>query len=229
MIYITFIIYHFLALLQIEMLNQTTLAQAMKEILLINPAMKWVLDKAVEAASESPNHVTESEDIETNPPSAQPQRPGILERPSIEPYPSMKSVGNPSAPPFPSLQAPKWCYCGRCQEMPLPEEQVCCRSRRWPGPCITETASNAFRFYIVERGILRLFVLARNDWFAMDDNPAAMDTLRHTAYRLFVLWKHGHLGAGRRVVISSCVVCKIRRSFPSPDGNYTGFKVSRFN
>ena len=200
----------------------------MKEILLINPAMKWVLDKAVEAAGNSPSLVEGNKDIENYPPSPTIQSQAVSARPEIQPYPSMQARGKPSDPPSPGAQAPKWCFCGRCREMPLPEEQVCCRRRRYPGPCVTETAANAFRFYIVHRGVLRLFILARNDWFAMDDDPTAKDTLRHTAYRLFVLWKHGHLGAGRRVVIPSCVVWKIRGCFQSPDGIYTGFKVSRF-
>ena len=216
--------------LQIEKLDQSTLAQAMKEILMINPAMKWVLDKAVNHSSR--NHTEEADNLTRSTQSASAslsETEKQPERPPMPPYPDMEATGHPSDPPSPGAEAPQWCFCGRCREMPLPEEQVCCQRRRTPGPCVTRTAANAFRFYIIEREVLRLFIFARNDWFAFNDDPTNFDTLRHTAYRLFVLWKHGHLGAGRRVVIPSCVVWKIRGAFPSRDGVYTGFKLSRFN
>jgi hypothetical protein len=50
---------------------------------------------------------------------------------------------------------------------------------------------------------------------------------RHTSYRQFVMWEHGHLGKNNRVVIPCCVVQLIRNKWPSPDGNYTGFLPPR--
>ena len=49
---------------------------------------------------------------------------------------------------------------------------------------------------------------------------------RLTAYRQFVCWmfRGEKLGKGKRVVIPSCVIRKIRDHFPEPDGQYTGFK-----
>ena len=119
-----------------------------------------------------------------------------------------------------------WCKCGRCREQPTPEEQVCCRRSR--GPCITVTAADALSLVCLNRVVLNVAVKDRNDLFGRNDNPESNQTLRHTAYRQFVLWRHGRLGAGNRIVIPSCVVWSIRGRFPSEDGQYTGFlEVSR--
>jgi hypothetical protein len=60
------------------------------------------------------------------------------------------------------------------------------------------------------------------DIFAQDLGHDTAD-LRHAAYRHFVLWRHGRLGANVHRVIPSCVVCRIRDRFPSTNGLYTGF------
>ena len=46
---------------------------------------------------------------------------------------------------------------------------------------------------------------------------------RLNAYRNFTCWVHGKLGKGNRKIIPSCVVTCIRKEFPDPNGNYTGF------
>jgi hypothetical protein len=50
---------------------------------------------------------------------------------------------------------------------------------------------------------------------------------RLMAYRLFVCWvrKGQPLGKKYRVTLPACFVKTIREEFPSPDGNYKGFRV----
>ena len=47
---------------------------------------------------------------------------------------------------------------------------------------------------------------------------------RYAAYRQFCWWVHARLGKGVRKIIPACVVSKIRETYPSKDGIYTGFK-----
>ncbi|KAK7883963.1 hypothetical protein WMY93_027086 [Mugilogobius chulae] len=137
-------------------------------------------------------------------------------------------VFNYSAPP--ELPSPneglKWCRCTRCREMPTDLEKKCCNQS--PESCFSITPH--FEVYIIDRGVLRLARRLWNDFRAVYDEPDLGEDyrqFRHAAYRQYVAWKHGVLGAGRRVVIPSCVVWKIRDTFPDPTRTYTGFIPSR--
>ena len=50
---------------------------------------------------------------------------------------------------------------------------------------------------------------------------------RHTGYRQYVLWRHGHLGEGNRQVIPSCCTWAIRTRYPDVNSFYVGFKYGR--
>ena len=78
---------------------------------------------------------------------------------------------------------------------------------------------------MLHRAVVLVAILNMNDLFAYNTRPSN-DSLRHAAYRQFVLWRFEHLGSGNKVVIPSCVVWAIRGRFPSADGIYVGFKVA---
>ena len=142
----------------------------------------------------------------------------------LEDHPSYRGMlGIDPEDPMPSppeVQIPSWCHCNRCRPMPTPEEQLCCRRR--DGTCITISAGQELNEVVLNERVLVVAIHNANDLFAFN-HQTSNDTLRNAAYRQYVLWKFGRLGAGNRVVIPSCVVWKIRTNFPSADGVYVGF------
>ena len=121
-----------------------------------------------------------------------------------------------SGPP----EIPKWCKCRKCQEMPTQKERKCCGRKR----CITldhtyyEICLNGQNLEVAIRSQAEVYVE-----YPTYDNR----NVRHRGYRQFVMWQHGPLGAGNRVVIPSCCVWSIRQHYPSPDGRYVGYKDKR--
>ena len=56
-----------------------------------------------------------------------------------------------------------------------------------------------------------------------DDACYTSGAVRKLIYKMFTYQKHGHLGKGNRIPIPSCVVKKIRKSYPDPLEVYIGF------
>ena len=84
--------------------------------------------------------------------------------------------------------------------------------------------------YIIQDAVLHLAVGIWNDVRVQQraEHPDARNRqFRHAAYRQFVMWQHGVLGAGNRVVVPSCCVWRIRRRFPDSQGQYTGWRPAR--
>ncbi|XP_069139074.1 P2X purinoceptor 7-like [Argopecten irradians] len=119
--------------------------------------------------------------------------------------------------------SPDWCSCGNCRQMPTLVERVCCNHQ--PQNCITILPY--FDVLVMDDAVLALARLYREDVFALPGDVDLNRANRHTAYRQYVLWQFGRLGAGIRKVVPSCAVWKIRDKFPNAFGQYTGFKPSR--
>lgn len=122
--------------------------------------------------------------------------------------------------PGPSQSQPSWCVCTFCKEMPTQRERLCCQKD--PESCISRLPD--FRVLMLDEAVLAVARLYRQDILAMPEDEDRNRANRHTAYRQFVLWHHGRLGAGDRRVIPSCCVWRIREKFPDPLGHYVGFK-----
>ena len=84
-----------------------------------------------------------------------------------------------------------------------------------------------FQVLILDEAVLALARMYRRDVLVINDEVDVRKANRHQGYRQFVLWQHGMLGAGQRMVIPSCCVWKIRDKFPDAFGQYTGFKPTR--
>lgn len=113
----------------------------------------------------------------------------------------------PPPPPPRALPLPDWCFCGHCEEMPNPEENICCHSARVNArhPCKSEQAYMAL--YILDPIVLEMARRQYNDVFAGELEVGNRNrSLRYSAYRQWVLWDKGRLGQGVRIVIPSCCV-----------------------
>ena len=123
-----------------------------------------------------------------------------------------------SIPPSPD-NTPDWCKCGKCRPMPNPIENVCCGKR------VCVALYEAFHMTCLNATVLRIAVRNNCDWRAdavIYNNTA----FRKAAYRQYILWVYDYLGRGNRRVAPSCVVLKIRATYPSDDGTYMGFRES---
>lgn len=145
------------------------------------------------------------------------RQPGVL-------FDALAVLQNRQGPP-PSAGVPgaPWCSCGNCRDMPTDREKKCCR--QIPANCISGLPH--FQQYCLEEGYLRIHRQYREDVTGLgrarepgQDNRE----FRYAAYRHYIYWQHGSLGAGNRLVIPSCCVLRIRNKFPDPQGQYTGFQ-----
>ncbi|XP_070562624.1 P2X purinoceptor 7-like [Ptychodera flava] len=107
--------------------------------------------------------------------------------------------------------------------MPTERERLCCK--RLPPHCVSRLEE--FQVVVLNELILAIARAYRNDTLAMDDEDDLSKSNRYAAYRQFIVWQHGRLGAGNRCVIPSCCVWAIRDRYPDPYGQYTGFHPSR--
>lgn len=80
-----------------------------------------------------------------------------------------------------------------------------------------------FYTIVLDELVLEVAIRSRNDALAEPRDIDYNKAHRHAAYRQYVMWIHGHLGAGNRKVIPSCCVLRIRDRYPDPSGHYIGY------
>lgn len=113
--------------------------------------------------------------------------------------------------------------------MPTAKENKCCRHTNVVDgkieeldlECITEHEGfivNCLNHYVLETSYYEYI----QDNGRLEEGQFIHELYRYLAYRRFVRWIYHRLGKKNRRILPSCVVNKIRQTFPSQ--NYCGFK-----
>ncbi|KAJ8032749.1 P2X purinoceptor 7 [Holothuria leucospilota] len=102
----------------------------------------------------------------------------------------------------PAHQAqPHWCLCGKCLDMPIAEEELCCASGQ--DNCLSdEPEMNAL---VLDPGVLALRTI--HEIFGMRGNPEPNRGMRHAAYRQFIMWQYGRMGQHNRQLSHPQLLC----------------------
>ncbi|XP_010748921.3 P2X purinoceptor 7 isoform X1 [Larimichthys crocea] len=117
---------------------------------------------------------------------------------------------------------PVWCKCNCCTPSSVPQEELCCRQS--DGTCIT--LSPLFDQLVLRRSLLEA-VLLYLDPLSLPADRGQNAALRHCAYRQYITWRFGVPPNDTHPAIPSCCVWRIREEYPSPDGQYSGFRPVR--
>ncbi|XP_063054004.1 uncharacterized protein LOC134448231 isoform X2 [Engraulis encrasicolus] len=134
----------------------------------------------------------------------------------------------------------QWCSCDNCVNVPSGPEKVCCKEvdqiiKKCEEAmlvglemlnCITKHAG--FPNVCLDPWVLQTEYanIVQYHYDKDQGNFSENERWRHTAYRIFVKWCWGYLGARYRVAIPACVIRAIRAAFPAPsDEGYTGFQL----
>ncbi|XP_052820406.1 P2X purinoceptor 7-like [Mya arenaria] len=115
---------------------------------------------------------------------------------------------------------PSWCVCRNCRDMPTQRKSLFGREA-----CLSHSAD--FDLLVMNEGNLAPARLMRQDILVFNEEEDLRRSNRHQAYRQFILWTHGYLGAGNGRVIPSFCVWRIRETLLDQYGQYTGFVPSR--
>ncbi|XP_029366371.1 P2X purinoceptor 7 isoform X1 [Echeneis naucrates] len=143
-------------------------------------------------------------------------KPAVGADQDVRPHPDHE------AEPKPKGQPPSWCRCGCCSPSSVPQEELCCR---WSeGACITSSA--LFEQLVLQRSLLEAVLLYR-DPLAPPAGRGQTAALRHLAYRQYITWRFGDPPSDTQPAIPRCCVGRIREVYPSPDGQYGGFRPAR--
>ncbi|XP_041789086.1 uncharacterized protein LOC121627487 [Chelmon rostratus] len=148
----------------------------------------------------------------------------------------------------PRVTDTRWCTCNKCEVMQTEVECYCCHEWDLVMPRMQDLsideeagasaavciANNNDLPAILNAGVLETFFhIPKINWKkrpkpAGPDGQLSAEQYRLVAYRIIMEWalKGQTLGPGNRRVLPSCVVALIRRTYPSPSGQYAGFKES---
>uniref|UniRef100_A0A803JMB7 Uncharacterized LOC116408826 n=2 Tax=Xenopus tropicalis TaxID=8364 RepID=A0A803JMB7_XENTR len=122
-----------------------------------------------------------------------------------------------------------WCECGTCASMPTEIESLCCFEEprihnNIPDTAFCITDHDDFNGKCLDPvNVAHYYRLINVKKRKNPKHSVYQRGLRKAAYRSFTAWMYGYLGGNNRKPIPSCVVNKIRESFPDPNGRYTGF------
>ncbi|KAL3879772.1 hypothetical protein ACJMK2_032058 [Sinanodonta woodiana] len=117
--------------------------------------------------------------------------------------------------PRPGGESPSWCLCNNCREMPTDEEKL------------LQTNRGKLLFKASYEVVLLVAQRYRQDVLATEEDDNYNRGKRHAAYRQFILWTFGYLGAGNRRAIPGCCVWRIRDKYPDSFSQYRGFIQGR--
>ena len=147
-------------------------------------------------------------------------------------YLQVKEGGDGNEPLVIADPGDDWCRCENCIQMTNIPERICCKAsseiiadKVESQKCISLT--DGFRDVCLNRNVLEA---ALGTWHQITEEPVEISnkSYRFIAYRQYISWIFGWLGKDVRKVIPSCVVNKIRITFPAPDNNYVPYKDSPF-
>ena len=128
-----------------------------------------------------------------------------------------------------AISSPATCECGgHCEGEDLKKGKECCRwvaevNKLCAGPgCLTQV-SEEFKFVCLGKRSLLMRIRQENDDEEIKEDEVQSRQFRYQAYRNASFFLRGPMGKWNRRELPSCVVQAIRRLYPDPHGNYTGF------
>ncbi|KAE8595197.1 hypothetical protein XENTR_v10015611 [Xenopus tropicalis] len=122
-----------------------------------------------------------------------------------------------------------WCNCGNCVPIDTQTENLCCTAVekiRDLIPCGAHciTAHSTFLSQVVDYARVDTgFKIINYKMKRLPKHRVYMRCLRKTAFRSFMVWLYGYLGAEGHKPIPACAIRRIRKAFPDPNHKYTGF------
>ncbi|XP_056419591.1 uncharacterized protein LOC130361053 [Hyla sarda] len=126
------------------------------------------------------------------------------------------------------LQDLSWCKCRKCNLMTSVVESICCTEYAQVNSFCEEyecaTLHPDFTTCILTKRCLKINMVFVNGITERQLHKDENRQYRWTAYKAFTVMIYGFLGGKNRVPIPSCVINKIRKTFPDVDATYTGFQ-----